>query len=338
MRMQPTRRSVLGAAVATFASIAILPRGVRAAGTIFKFGHDLYPAHPLHVRALEFADAVKNATGGELEIDVFPSSSLGGDTQMITQVRSNAIQMFAVPGGILASVAPQASITYVGYAFHDYRTVWRAMDGEVGAFVRAGVEKVGLVPLPAIWNNGFNQVYNNTRPIDSPADFAGLKIRTSASPIFVSTFKSLGASPTPINLNETYAALQTRLVDGVTDPLAIVEYEKFYEVQKYASLTNQMWGGYWVVINADAWNGLSKKVKDAVLRLSTESAAKQRDDVAKVEAAAPGRLRAHGMSVNAPEHGPFRKKLAEAGFYAEWRRTFGDEAWHSLEKYTGPLG
>jgi tripartite ATP-independent transporter DctP family solute receptor len=334
----PSRRSLIAASAATFASIAILPRGVRAAATTFKFGHDLYPEHPLHVRLREFADAVRRETGGALDITVFPSSALGGDTQMITQVRSNAIQMYAGPGGILATVAPQASITYVGYAFHDYKTVWRALDGEVGAFIRAGIEHAGLIPLPAIWNNGFNQVYNNARPIDAPGDFAGLKIRTSASPIFVSTFQSLGASPTPINLNETYTALQTKLVDGVTDPLAVVEYEKFYEVQKYASLTNQMWGGYWIVINPDAWNGLDKKVRDTVIRLGAECAAKQRDDVAKVEAAAPARLIAHGMVVNKPDHAPFRKKLEEAGFYAQWRKTFGDAGWRALEKYTGTLG
>ncbi|MBD5655222.1 MAG: TRAP transporter substrate-binding protein, partial [Candidatus Eremiobacteraeota bacterium] len=257
-----SRRAAIATAAAAFASIAILPRGVRASGTTFKLGHDLYPTHPLSVRLKEFADAVKTGTNGELEISVFPSSLLGGDTQMLAQVRTNAMQMYAGPGGILATLAPETSITYVGFAFHDYKTIWKAMDGEVGAFCRAGLEKVNLVPLPSIWNNGFNQVYSGLRPIDFPTDFSGFKIRTSASPIFVATFKALGASPTPINLSETYAALQTKLVDGVTDPLAVVEYEKFYEVQKYASLTNQMWGGYWVVANPDAWNGLSKGVRD----------------------------------------------------------------------------
>jgi tripartite ATP-independent transporter DctP family solute receptor len=334
----PSRRTALATAAAAFASIAILPRGVRAAGTTFKLGHDLFPAHPLHIRLHEFAENVKAATNGELEITVFPSSLLGGDTQMLAQVRSNAMQMFAGPGGVIASVAPQTSITYVGYAFRDYKTIWAAMDGDVGAFCRAGLEKIGLVPMPAIWNNGFNQVYSSLRPIETPADFAGFKIRTSASPIFVSTFKALGASPTPINLSETYTALQTKLVDGVTDPLAIVEFEKFFEVQKYASLTNQMWGGYWVVANPDAWNGLSKGVKETVMRLNREAALKQRDDVAKVEVAEPERLAQRGMVVNKPDHEAFRKKMRDAGFYADWRRTFGDDGWRALEKYTGPLG
>jgi tripartite ATP-independent transporter DctP family solute receptor len=336
--MHPSRRTLLAGSAAALASIAIFPRGVRAAGNAFKLGHDLYPGHPLHIRLVEFADAVKTATNGDLAITVFPSSSLGGDTQMISQVRSNAIQIYVGPGGILASVAPQASITYVGYAFHDYKTVWRAMDGEVGAFVRAGLEKVGLMPLPTIWNNGFNQVYNNLRPIVTPADFAGLKIRTSASPIFVSTFKSLGASPTPINLNETYTALQTKLVDGVTDPLGIVESEKFFEVQKYASLTNQMWGGYWLTFNGDAWAGLNKKTQDVLARLCAEYGDKQRADVAHIEDVEPARLTAKGMIVNKPEPAAFKKKLEEAGFYADWRKTFGDAGWRALEKYTGPLG
>ncbi|MBD5654270.1 MAG: TRAP transporter substrate-binding protein, partial [Candidatus Eremiobacteraeota bacterium] len=136
----------------------------------------------------------------------------------------------------------------------------------------------------------------------------------------------------------TYAALQTKLVDGVTDPLAVVEYEKFYEVQKYASLTNQMWGGYWVVANPDAWNGLSKGVRDAVMRLNAECAAKQRVDVAKIEDNEPARLTAHGMIVNRPDQAAFRKKMHDAGFYSDWRKTFGDTGWRALEKYTGSLG
>jgi tripartite ATP-independent transporter DctP family solute receptor len=333
-----SRRSLLAGSGA-FASIAILPRGIRAAGTTFKLGHDLNAAHPLNVRMVEFAANVKSATNAELEIAVFPSSLLGGDTQMLAQVRSNAIQIYVGPGGVLASIAPNASITYVGYAFHDYKSVWAAMDGEVGAFCRAGLEKVGLMALPAIWNNGFNQVYSSLRPIDTPADYTGFKIRTSASPIFVSTFKALGASPTPINLNETYAALQTKLVDGVTDPLAVVEFERFYEVQKYASLTNQMWGGCWIVINPGAWNSLSKSVQDTVTRLNAESALKQRADVEAVEALEPARLASvRGMIVNRPDPEPFRRKMRESGFYTEWKATFGDAGWNALEKYTGPLG
>jgi tripartite ATP-independent transporter DctP family solute receptor len=330
-------RKIFLASGAAFASIAILPRGVRAAGTTFKLGHDVYKGHPLHVRLQEFADNVKVATNGNLVIDVFPASLLGGDTQMLTQVRSNAMQMYAGPGGILASVAPNTSITYVGYAFKDYKTVWAAMDGDLGAFCRSDLEKIDLVPMPSIWNNGFNQVYSSLRPIVTPADFSGFKIRTSASPIFVSTFKALGASPTPINLNETYSALQTKIVDGFTDPLGIIEAERFYEVQKFASLTSQMWGGYWIVANHDAWSGLSKSIQETVMRLNTEAALKQRADVAAIEAREPGRLVGYGMTINRPEPAAFIKKMREAGFYSQWRDTFGDAGWHALEKYTGSL-
>ena len=258
MRTRATRRAALTSAATTFASIAILPRGVRAAGTTFKLGHDVAPTHPVGIRMQEFADSVKTATNGELAITVFPASQLGGDTQMFSQVRSGALQMYSAPGGVMAAVAPNIAITTLAYIFTDYNALYAAMDGDLGSFCRATIEKAGLVPMPSVWSNGFNQMFSTVRPIAAPADLVGFKVRTSASPIFVSTFNAFGAVPTPLNVSEAYTALQTRLVDGVTDPIAIIEYEKFYEVLRFASLMNNIWGSIWTVANQDAWNGLSK--------------------------------------------------------------------------------
>ncbi|GAC1413625.1 MAG: TRAP transporter substrate-binding protein [Candidatus Velthaea sp.] len=333
-----SRRRILVGGAGIFASIGILRLPAHAAEFTLRYGNDLPTTHPLNVRMREFSDRLKIETNGRVEMQLFPNNQLGGDTEMLSQLRSGAIQALSVPGGVLATLVPETSITYVGYAFRSYKQVWEAMDGDLGAYCRAAIEKTGLTVLPSIWNNGFNDVYSSVRPINTPEDLAGFKIRTSVSPIFVSTFKSLGAAPTPINLNETYSALQTKLVDGVTDPLAIFELEKFYEVQKYASLTRQMWGGYWFIVNPATWAGLPKQVQETFARLNSAAARKQRADVAKLEDEVTMRLAARGMVVNRPKPEAFVRKLRESGFYAHWRQTFGDNGWRALEKYAGPVG
>ncbi|MGH7714908.1 MAG: TRAP transporter substrate-binding protein DctP [Vulcanimicrobiaceae bacterium] len=123
-----------------------------------------------------------SGSGGQIEIQVFPNSTLGGDAH--AGALEGAIQLSLAPGGVLASVVPATSITYVGYAFNGYKQVWAAMDGDLGAFCRGSIERAGLKVLPAIWYNGFNDVASSTHPINTPDDFKGFKIRTSASPIF----------------------------------------------------------------------------------------------------------------------------------------------------------
>ncbi len=333
-----SRRRVLVASAGIFASVAFLRRPAQAAEFTLRYGNDLPATHPLNVRMREFADRLKIETNGRVEMQLFPSNQLGGDTEMLSQLRSGVIQAMSVPGGVLATLVPDTSITYVGYAFRHYKQVWEAMDGDLGAYCRAAIEKTGLSVMPAIWNNGFNDIYSSVRAINTPEDFVGFKIRTSVSPIFVSTFKSLGAAPTPINLNEAYSALQTKLVDGVTDPLVIFESEKFYEVQKFASLTRQMWGGYWFVVNTTTWTSLPKQLQETFARLSSDAARKQRADVARLEDEVASRLVARGMVVNRPKPEAFIRKLRDSGFYSHWRETFGENGWRALEKYAGPVG
>jgi tripartite ATP-independent transporter DctP family solute receptor len=326
-----------GSIATAFATIGVLRWPADAAQFSYKLGLDFSDTHPSSIRLKEMAAAVRRDTDGQLDVQVFPNSALGGDPAMLSQVRSGAIQIYLAPGGVLATLAPATSITYINYAFTGYNQVWPAMDGDLGAFCRAAIERTGLTVFPAIWNNGFNDVATGARPIQSPDDFRGLKIRTSASPIFVSAFKALGAEPTAINLSEAYTAMQTHIVDGVTDPLVAFESERFYEVTKYLSLTNQMWGGFWFTLNSDAWKALPKRAQDVLARRADEAARLQRADVDKLEKSLPAKLAAGGMTVNAPKPDAFRQKLRDAGFYMQWRTAFGPEGWKALEKYTGPL-
>jgi tripartite ATP-independent transporter DctP family solute receptor len=211
------------------------------------------------------------------------------------------------------------------------------MDGDLGAYVRQQIAKVNLVVMDRIWDNGFRQTTSSTKPINTPDDLKGFKIRVPVSPLWTSMFKAFEASPTSINFNETYTALQTKVVDGQENPLAIISTNKLNEVQKYCSLTNHMWDGFWFLGNRRAWERLPQDVRTIVAKHINAAGEKEREDVAKLNASLQQELAAKGMVFNQPDPAPFRDKLRKAGFYSEWKGRYGDEAWAILEKSVGSL-
>ncbi|WP_046868535.1 TRAP transporter substrate-binding protein [Microvirga massiliensis] len=303
----------------------------------YKYANNLPVTHPMNMRAREMADAIKAETNGRVEINIFPSSQLGSDTDTLSQVRSGAVEFFTLSGLILSTLVPAASINGLGYAFPDYDTVWKAMDGELGAYVRAQITKANLVAMDKIWDNGFRQTTSSTKPINTPDDLKGFKIRVPVSPLWTSMYKAFGAAPTSINFNEVYSSLQTKVVDGQENPLAIVSTAKLYEVQTYCSLTNHMWDGFWFLANRRAWERLPQDLRTIVAKHINAAAEKEREDVAKLNANLQQELAGKGLVFNQPDPAPFRDKLRQAGFYAEWKGKYGNEAWAILEKSVGTL-
>ncbi|HUZ62389.1 MAG TPA: TRAP transporter substrate-binding protein [Acetobacteraceae bacterium] len=330
------RRKIVGAAVLA-APALLLSRQAHAAQFTYKYGNNLPAAHPLNLRAQEAASRIAKESGGKIAIRIFPNNQLGSDTEMLSQVRSGALEFFTLSGLILATLVPVASINGVGFAFKDYGQVWPAMDGALGAHVRGAITKAGLIPMDKMWDNGFRQITSSTKPIATPADLKGFKIRVPISPLWTSMFKALGAAPTGINFNEVYSALQTHVADGEENPLAIIYTAKLYEVQKYCALTNHMWDGFWMLANRAAWMRLPADLQTIVARNWNESAVAQRADVAKLNSGLQGQLQAKGMKFNTPDELAFRDTLRKAGFYADWRKKYGAEAWGLLEKAVGKL-
>jgi tripartite ATP-independent transporter DctP family solute receptor len=326
-------------AAAAAPGVMMVPSRARAAAPQFsyKLGIALAPTHPTTARLKEAADAILRDSGGRLAIEVFPNSQLGSDTDMISQVRSGAIEFVSTAGLIWATLVPVASINGVGFVFPDYSAVWRAMDGDLGAHIRAAFTKMNLYPQAKIWDHGFRQVTSSTRQINAPQDLAGFKIRVPVSPVLTSLFKTLGAAPAGINMAETYTALQTRVVDGQENPLTILETQKLYEVQKYCSLTSHVWDGFWLIGNMRAWKALPSDLQEIASRNFDASAVRQRQDIDAMNNRLREELKARGMTINTPDRGPFREALRKAGFYTEWRKKFGDETWALLEKYSGSL-
>ena len=331
----PRRCLLAGAAALPLVAIRTRPAG--AAEFTYKFANNLPATHPLNVRGLEAAERIKQATDGRVEVNVFPNNQLGSDTDVLSQLRSGAVEFFTMSGLILSTLVPPASINGVGFAFKDYDQVWAAMDGKLGAYVRGEIGKRGLLAMERIWDNGYRQTTTSSKPITAPEDFRGVKLRVPVSPLWTSMFTALGASPASINISETYSALQTRIVDGQENPLAVIETAKFYEVQKYCSMTNHMWDGYWFLANRRAWDKLPPAAQEIVARELNKSAMDERADVAALNAGLRGKLQASGLAFNDLDPAPFRDTLKRAGFFRDWQAKYGPEAWGILESQVGSL-
>ena len=303
----------------------------------YKFANNLPDAHPMNIRAKEMAAAIKTETNGRFDLQIFPNNQLGSDTDMLSQIRSGGVEFFTLSGLILATLVPAASINGIGFAFPDYATVWKAMDGDLGAYIRGEITKANLVVMDKIWDNGFRQTTSSTKPITTPADFKGFKIRVPVSPLWTSMFKAFDAAPASINFSEVYSALQTKVVEGQENPLALIATAKLYEVQKYCSLTNHMWDGFWFLANKKAWDKLPADLQAIVAKNINAAGMKERADVADLNAGLQKDLASKGMVFNATTAALFRDHLRKANFYSDWKAKFGDEGWAVLERSVGKL-
>ena len=335
-----TRRGLLGAASATWAT-AILRQPAKAAAAAefdFKLGVNTPETHPLTIRLTEAAKAIGAQSSGRLNVTVFSNSQLGGDPEMLSQVRSGGIELLAVPSLTLSILVPMSGLPSIGFAFQSYDQVWAAMDGGVGEVVREAIGKAGIIPMKKVWDNGFRQITSSSsRQLNSVDDLKGFKIRVPVTALLTSLFSGLGALPSSISYNELYSALQTHIVEGQENPLAQVSTGKLYEVQKYCALSNHCWSGYWIVANRRALMELPADLREIVNSNFDAAGVKERADLVDMDRSLQAELTTKGMTFNTPDPVQFRAALVKAGFYTQWQKTYGEQAWAQLEKYTGKL-
>jgi tripartite ATP-independent transporter DctP family solute receptor len=336
LRNELSRRGMI-TGVGGVSAATILRWPANAAEFSYKLGASAPMEHPAMARSKEAAEHIKRETNGRMEITIYPNSALGGDTAMIAQVIAGALEMFNLPVDLLAPRNPACGIAGVGFAFPDYDHVWAAMDGELGGMLRGAAAEIGLYCMDKGYDHGFRQITTRTKPITGPADLRGLKIRLPVAPYLISLFRHLGASPTAINFNEVYSALQTGIVDGQENPLVLIDAAKLYEVQKHCSITNHVWSGFHVSFGNAAWKKLPPDLQEIAHRNFTEAALAERQDFIAMTQTEQQNLTAKGLRFNEPDLKPFREMLAKNGFYTDMKKTAGDKAWALLEKYVGPL-
>lgn len=330
------RRLMLGLGAA-LPLCAIRTRPADAAEFTYKLATGQDPTHPVNKRSQEAIARIQKETDGRLEIKLFPANQLGSDTDLLGQVRNGGVEFFNQAASILATLVPAAGLVNVGFAFTSSGQVYAAMDGALGKYIQEQIAKSGLLTVSPSWANGFREITTSTKPIHTPADLAGFKIRVPASPILTSLFQALGAGPTPINFNELYSALQTHLVEGQENPLPIIATAKLNEVQQYCSMTNHVWDGYWILANRRAFQKLPNDVQEIVNREFTRAGREERADIDQLSGTLRQSLTEKGMKFIDPDRDAFRAKLKASSFYKDWRGKFGEEGWQLLEAASGSL-
>jgi tripartite ATP-independent transporter DctP family solute receptor len=339
--MNLTRRTLLSraslAAATSLAAPLVLRWPANAAEFTYKCGTALPDGHPMVIRGREAMAKIKEESGGRLEITLYTNSVLGQDTAMISQAIAGALEMYFLPIDLLAPKNPACGIFGVGFAFDGYKNIWAAMDGELGAHLREIASQIGFHCIEKCPDHGFREITTKTKPINSPDDLKGMKIRLPVAPYLIALFQALGASPTPINFGEVYSALQTGLVDGQENPLILIDTAKLYEVQKYCSITNHVWAGIHYSFSNPAWKRLPAELQQLSEKHFNAAALSEREDWQKMTKEETQNLTGKGMVFNTPDTAPFRDVLRKAGFYGEMKKKSGDKAWALLEKYVGQL-
>ncbi len=316
----------------------LLPRFARAAEVNWKFTSSQPPAHPTTIRYQEAAARVKEKSGGKMEITVFHSGQLGTDLDTFTQVRIGGVHMMVLSNLLTATAAGSGSLPSIPFGLQNYDQIWTAMDGKLGKFLRADLEKAGYLACDKIMDSGFHHMTSNTKPINTVQDMQGFKLRAPPAPLIVSTWRAMGAAPTPMNFSELYTALQTGVVEGQEGPLVYIKTNRLFEIQKYLSLTRHIWDGWFTLINPRAFGRLSKDLQDLVMESFNLAAEQERKDIAGQLGEVQQFLAEKGMIVSTPpDLAPFRQKLKDAGFYKEWKDKLGADGWALLEEVTGGL-
>ena len=319
---------------------SMLPhRFARAARFRMRQFHDQPADSPLHKRLVEMWAAVKEQTGGRVRVQTFAENDHlpGGDPAAFKMLLSGELDFFTLNGGAIGTKVPAMNVQSIPFAFRTHAQVYRALDGDLGDYLCQQMSAKGIYGVRrGCFANGFQQLTCATKPIRTADDVRGLKMRTPDAAIYVECWKTLGATPVVTNLNKAYAALKSGAAEAQSDPLSIVEALKFYEVQKYVSMTNHMWAGFNLIANLKMWRRLPADVQGVIERNVAEYVPLQRADNDAMNAGLPPRLMYQGMVFNSAKTSTFRDRLRP--FYAHWKQTIGNQTWRLLEARVGKLG
>lgn len=251
-----------------------------------------------HIAAAEvFKPYVEEASEGRIKVELYPNGQLGGDRQAIESVQLGTVHMTIPAVAVLSGFEPKFQVFDLPFVFKSKEAAYKALDGELGDRLAALLIPLGMRNL-AFAENGFRHVSNNKGPITKPEDLAGFKIRTMENPVHMATFKALGANPTPISFGELYTALQQKVVDAQENPIPLVYTSKFYEVQKYYSLTGHVYAATVVLVNDAFFTSLPEDLQDILVEGAVRYRTYQRELSQKQDEEMIAKLREAGMEVN----------------------------------------
>ncbi len=275
------------------------------AQTKLTLGHNAAIGNPKHEASVKFADVVNEKSGGKMVVQVAPAAQLGDDVPILTSLRSGTVDFAANSQGSISSVVPEYSAFGMPFLFPTLQNAWTVLDGPVGEELARISAAKGLVVL-GYWDNGIRHVSNKVRPITTPADLKGLKIRTPPDAVTIDIMQALGAEAQQIKFSELYVALQQGVVDGQENPLMNIYSSKLYEVQKYISLTSHKYEMTPFVMSKRTYDKMSDADRKIIREAAAEATKLNRKLSLESDQQLLGELKAKGVEINSPDLAPFQ--------------------------------
>lgn len=278
---------------------------------------------PYAVGARDFKKALEEASGGRIEVQLFPNRQLGDEKAMLDGMRLGTVDAGIITNAVVAQIEPSFQVVDLPFLFANEAQAQKVLDGPVGQKLAAKLETKGI-KLLAFMEGGFRDMINNVRPVETPADVKGVKYRVMQNPVFIGMFSSLGGNAVPMAWGETFTAVQQGAIDGLEIPLAVIEQNKYFEVTKYLSLTNHTYSAIDLVISKRVFDRLPEDLRKAVLSAAASATKAQRATAAADAKAVLAKLEASGMKVNAVKDiKPFRESVQ--GVYEQFKPTIGPD-------------
>jgi tripartite ATP-independent transporter DctP family solute receptor len=316
-----SRRSVLlaGAGVA-------LAGGVRpaSAATEFRLTHPADTAHPVHIEAEKMVARIAERTKGEVKISIFPNNALGSPTETAQQTRLGAIDLILLNPANIEAMSRTIGVINIPYQFDNYDHAHRTLDTTARTWVSDQLKAAGFTWI-ANFEWGFRAFSNSRRPVNSPADIQGLKVRVPPELAIKAAFEALGASIQTVAFQEVYLALANKTVDAQDNPIGTTYAAKFFEVQSHVALTKHIYAPIMFAANPRSWGRLTEDQRVIVTEEATAAGAAARKGVQEKEEFFLSQMQKAGVAITRPEVGPFRDKMAPA--YDQLRKALGEDVW-----------
>ncbi|CDM22751.1 TRAP transporter substrate-binding protein [Castellaniella defragrans] len=284
---------------ATLAAGAMAPQAQAAdiQTRLIRFGYGLNQDSNQGRAVQVFADEVAKLSGGKMKIRAIGAAALGSDIQMQQALIGGAQEMMVGSTATLVGITPEMAMWDTPFLFNSGEEADKILDGRAGQMLMEKLSDKGLVGL-VYWENGFRNLTNSQKPVTRVEDFGGLKLRVMQNTVFLDTFQRLGANAIPLPFSELFTALETKTVDGQENPYNTILSSKFYEVQKYLSITNHVYSPWIVTASKKWWDGLSADERDVLLKAAVVSRDFERKDTRAEADKALAQLKADGMQIN----------------------------------------
>ena len=292
----------------------------------FRVSNGVSKEHPMGNGLAKMGACTLEKSGGKMKIQPFWDGALGNDLTGTQSVRTGSLEMVITSTAPVVSIVPELGVFDLPFLFNTSSEADKLLDGKVGDWFAAKLPAVGLVNL-AWWENGFRHTTNSKRPINKIEDFDGVKMRVMQNTIFLDTFKTLGTNAVPMAFTEVYSALETKTVDGQENPFTNIENMKFYEVQKYLTLTKHAYSPTLVLFSRKIWDTLSPQEQTTLRDCALQGRDEQRRANRAMEARSVDNLKAKGMAVNEIAPAEMQRiRERSSVIYERHAKAIGDEA------------